>query len=556
MNEEKLIIKALSHWKKIDAVTYLGLRSFLDNKIDIVKYSQQLINRKAMVNKEITFRKFKIFKKKENDKNIYRDFYSLSPLNALIESNVINLLQENYQIKSTRIYSYISASSNSSYMYQYYRNGYEQREIDIFNEIKQNKDLVLNIFDITNFYPSVNNQHILNKLSSNLNSSKESKEVILPFFEKLYKDIKGLPIGPASSHFLASIALEEIDKFLEEKYKNFYFRYVDDIIILSSKNKSGEIKLEIQNLLEKYGFSSNKEKYLIGKSKEWLKYHQYYFSEAFGSYIDRLKFFLYRNEKDFDLIKNKFIEEGFNFSFIQMQLNNKEIDPLYFLKNIFKRNSIIKKIFPLDNLDKLLTDGKNLRFKIFSEASYFISNFLPMSKYEEKLFSQKINYYYSRLIQLYSPFYYNDLLKVFENHINDEKKMTLFFLNKKKYDELLNLNGSAVYSLINYLNETNTKIDISSKDLYDEEKIDSIVQLAAYDRLNLIDNDSENINENIKLINYLMGKNNLIREKNNLSYYDELNSLLLGKKNDQLQSYLKNKYSKFEKIHSNGYYYL
>ncbi len=140
--------------------------------------------------------------------------------------------------------------------------------------------------DIKNFFPSINKKilyEIFQKHFSNLPLSREEKDLHMflarriifhdptnpspiftgnksllaqvPSHKSLFNNSKenGLPIGSLSSQFFANIYLNELDQFAKHVLRiKYYFRYVDDIIIIAKDTRIlTEYKLQIDDFLRK-----------------------------------------------------------------------------------------------------------------------------------------------------------------------------------------------------------------------------------------------------------------------------------------------------------------
>ena len=58
--------------------------------------------------------------------------------------------------------------------------------------------------------------------------------------------MKGLPLGNYTSQMFANIYLNEIDQYAKHKLKcKFYFRYMDDIVILCENKKIAQERLNV-----------------------------------------------------------------------------------------------------------------------------------------------------------------------------------------------------------------------------------------------------------------------------------------------------------------------
>ena len=98
--------------------------------------------------------------------------------------------------------------------------------------------------DIKKFYPSVNHE-VLKRIIR----QKIKCQDTLWLLDEIIDSTKGVPIGNYLSQYFGNIYLSGLDHFVKEKYHmNYYFRYCDDIIILSeSKEKLWQVLYAINN---------------------------------------------------------------------------------------------------------------------------------------------------------------------------------------------------------------------------------------------------------------------------------------------------------------------
>ncbi|MBI1889280.1 MAG: RNA-dependent DNA polymerase [Burkholderiales bacterium] len=95
--------------------------------------------------------------------------------------------------------------------------------------------------DVENFYPSIDHAILVQKLRAKVRKPEIIQLVLngitnptLPLPNKNKKsEIKGVPQGLATSNILAEIYLKDFDSILQAKSDIAYFRYVDDILVLS-----------------------------------------------------------------------------------------------------------------------------------------------------------------------------------------------------------------------------------------------------------------------------------------------------------------------------------
>jgi RNA-directed DNA polymerase len=87
--------------------------------------------------------------------------------------------------------------------------------------------------DIKQFYPSVNNEILKKKIRRKIKC-----ERTLDLLDNIINSAKGLPLGNLLSQLFANIYLNELDHYIKQELKvKYYFRYCDDICILSGNKQ-------------------------------------------------------------------------------------------------------------------------------------------------------------------------------------------------------------------------------------------------------------------------------------------------------------------------------
>ena len=106
-------------------------------------------------------------------------------------------------------------------------------------------------YDIKSFYESINRAAVLTMLEDESLCSLKTLNLIKILFHALDVDnIKGLPRGLDISAYLSEIYLRHFDTKLRRlEHVNFYARFVDDIIILTSNDKAEETTNYVKEFL-------------------------------------------------------------------------------------------------------------------------------------------------------------------------------------------------------------------------------------------------------------------------------------------------------------------
>lgn len=148
-----------------------------------------------------------------------REIYIPNEADKVIHKKINNELRSKYNItltdRDTIIRSLISILTQGNY-----------------NEsIIPDIDFTIIRSDIKNFYPSINKHKLFQKISQSNILKKESLDILKPMF--FNKRMVGVPLGFSFSSSLSEIYLEEFDEQIDYKFNPvFYFRYVDDIILI------------------------------------------------------------------------------------------------------------------------------------------------------------------------------------------------------------------------------------------------------------------------------------------------------------------------------------
>lgn len=115
--------------------------------------------------------------------------------------------------------------------------------------------------DVSNFYPSIRHKTLLSQLKKRIreksildviNSAITAQTVLISRKDDKPNEI-GVPQGLAISNILAAIYLQNIDKFLSELPDVKCYRYVDDILVLCSKNEAQALASIIIKKFHKIG---------------------------------------------------------------------------------------------------------------------------------------------------------------------------------------------------------------------------------------------------------------------------------------------------------------
>lgn len=155
-----------------------------------------------------------------------RDIYKISD-----ENNMVILQDINHELRNKFNIELQSRNAVILSLIQFLSQG------EIYNKQTTTKftkqDFVIIKTDIKNFFPSINKHLLYKKISKPSILNEYSVNVIKSFI--FTKKISGIPLGLPFSSSLSEIYLEEFDQEIRQNFKPiFYFRYVDDILIINN----------------------------------------------------------------------------------------------------------------------------------------------------------------------------------------------------------------------------------------------------------------------------------------------------------------------------------
>lgn len=262
------------------------------NKIDVQRIEEEIEKIKRGERREEI--KFYKYTRLEEDK--YRILYSYSAEDRVISTTIMFLID-----------NVLGGEYTSSYGYSYKLNRDKYKNYKIFESwnylwMNYKKDIEDKIYDssyddyyllkldLKNFYDSINHiflrDYLYNRPTKNIQTilnnmklkQREEYKNLCEFLIQLCETTnpkQGVPQGPAFARYLAEIYINQIDLAIKneiDKYTEFYFRYVDDMIILiENKEKAEKLLKKIINKLRILDLDINSKKHIFEKVRS-IKY--------------------------------------------------------------------------------------------------------------------------------------------------------------------------------------------------------------------------------------------------------------------------------------------
>lgn len=217
--------------------------------------------------------------------------------------------------------------------------------------------------DIKKYYPSIDHDVLKRIVRSTIKDKR-----LLKNLDNIIDSTTGIPIGNYLSQFFANLYLSSLDHIIKEEYKvKYYFRYMDDMILLSdSKEKLHKLRILIEDRLNKQFNVRLKSNY-----------------QVFPVDIRGIDFVGYRMFHRYTLlrisIKRRILKAC-------MRYKNNLITKESFLKTIFSyygwlkhcdSKHLLQKIYDITNIHLSNWNGIKMRLKDFyKKLSYFIRPFI------------------------------------------------------------------------------------------------------------------------------------------------------------------------------------
>lgn len=251
--------------------------------------------------------------------------------------------------------------------------------------------------DIKRFFPSINIENLLKNVKKILeftSLSKDEKE-IMNYLEKLLNfQIKGsfgnydsptnvgLPVGLLASGFMSNIYLfnfdVKMDELINREFNNReifgYFRYVDDIVLISSNFQTLiNTAKEIEKDLKKLGLSINLEKLKPSILNEYYKYCKAFSDKNTNddnSFFNRVLNLLKLNDSN----KISDDEEKFNENFLRIIFNEDDLVEIDSLRKMF-----------LENFTLTRENYQDFQTTVFNEMSILSEKIFGLSTMKELL---------------------------------------------------------------------------------------------------------------------------------------------------------------------------
>lgn len=327
----KLHVRSLNYLFRSHSPTYVGARLLAESlhPSHMGEWTNSYILRKCQTNRRQVYWKHSVFKglNSEGDHE-YRKCVIGSPTTQLAEVWLLERLsrEKNFAIPNF-VYSYGLSTPQSSHIYDYFYRGYRNREDAIAESASRLSDAQIVVFDLRRFYPSINVWRLRGRFEARIADttlSGEERDTAIQCVHELtdIKNESGLPVGPPLSHALANIFLTDFDAVLSTAFPGRYFRYVDDVAIITSATEVQAVKEFFEKTAGAEGLQIHDGKFDAIPGDAWqdhLHRRETNGANEFNLLLSDIRRFLAHNPHDYESLKSAFRSEGFSLPFARLK---------------------------------------------------------------------------------------------------------------------------------------------------------------------------------------------------------------------------------------------
>lgn len=316
------VLRALNHSRRDFLPSYVGLRMLLSGTdkskhADIL--SSSVVHRSTFA-KSQKFFEYQVFKNVSAAGEIrYRTCHYPSPSSLLVEAYALQKMGLDGAFRTDpNVFSYLWPKPRSGHAFKYFYEGYRDRHLAVQGRLQDyGKDYVVVTADITSFYPSIDKGGAIIALRRRLGESgmPSIDKAVIDFAARqlIGVDVPGLPIGPPLSHALANICLDESDRTLFGYFGANYFRYVDDIAVVTHKSHSDDVLSTLRTVLMDHGYSINEDKVDTPTSSDWnLLVDEDDEEASFSTLRQMLTEMATYNPQGLSVLRERLVNAGFN----------------------------------------------------------------------------------------------------------------------------------------------------------------------------------------------------------------------------------------------------
>lgn len=461
----ELAIKALNQYRKRDILPYLALRYYVENSVGRQnRWITDICTRLTCENSQFGYLRMYHFKDISDGICNHRDIYIPAPSEALAEVALITELSKHEEFTpKPYVYSYrLSSKNDKSGVFKPYFNGFKERHMSISDVCKKTEDGVVLFTDIKKFYPSICSIDALkswSKTCENANISETYRQLgirILNNHSQVCKKDgtgKGLLTGPAISHVIANLLLDQIDYDMHEISNGNYWRYVDDVVFVGSHEQVNSWRKELSekfNDLKLLLHDGDKDFQI--SCTEWLS-GEFDYDNSIGiewaALIGNIKRFLLANPLKKNDLQICFQKNNIRIPIVDYSNAVKESNYLQKFQDWMRKYKWANKSVRSITIDSLLTQAKKCEIKLTEQLSNLLDgdSTRSSSPFTTKRITPKLRYLSGRLLYLSST---DDLRRFYEVLIKWPElyliAKTMEAVYSKNFTDILSMGANATHS--------------------------------------------------------------------------------------------------------------
>lgn len=413
-----LAVRAVNQYRRRDVLAYLALRYYLHNdaaRTDL--WAQQVATDLVLTRTDLPYLHVHHFKDLSGGTKVdHRLMYLPTANEALAEAALLDECSKHPQAFSNPacVFSYpLSSGKNRSGIFPHYSAGLRDRHDAIARACDDFPDGVVRYIDIKRFYPSIQTELALSawrKISEVAGLAvrwRELGEKLIDDHGKLATGSKpSILTGPMFSHLIGNLVLRQLDDELADSLPARYFRYVDDITLVGSKQAVGNSLNIIRARLSDLGLDMHEDwspKSLELPTSEWSSGRDDFRPSrreiSWMTLIGDLKRFLLANPERHQRLHQAFRGEGFRIPVLDYSSAIFERSYLESVQRWASSEWIRRKVRKV-SIDSLLQQARWLRGSYESEFKGLLDGFGKASAFERKRRIPKLRYRAGRLSYL------------------------------------------------------------------------------------------------------------------------------------------------------------
>lgn len=495
-----LSVRAVNQYRRRDVLTYLAVRYYLDNEAARSdRWAREVATDLVTTRSAPAYFQALHFKDLSQRQSVdHRQMLLPGANEALAEAALLAecaRYPQAFGIPSC-VFSYpLNTGDDRSGVYEHYSKGLRNRHDAIAQACDKTPDGVVQYIDLKKFYPSISismAQEVWRQTATRAQLEPRWQalgERLLHDHGLASGDKPSILTGPMFSHLIANLVLRPLDEEFAARANVKYFRYVDDITLVGTKEHVAQALRDIRERVGSIGLTVHDDhspKSLRLSSAEWLvgrgDFHDSRRPVSWMTFIGDLKRYLLANPDSHDQLRRTFTDAGLR---VPVRDYSSAIFESSYLERVSKwaKRAWFREKVRLVSVDSLLKQALWLREAYETEFNGLMDGFHKVSDYERKRRIPKLRYRAGRLSYLATE----DSLAALSGQANSIRDLHLQSMVMKavadgEIDDLLRLGTNAAQAAAQPMRAGNKLASFRARELTDAES-----QALAVFRMNGVD---------------------------------------------------------------------